>query len=129
MAGVGFRAGPSLGSAEILFRVPSEKWERNSMLILTRRAGEAILIDGGVRIVVLGTDGGGVRLGIEAPPSLGIVREEVLSRSSDGNSEGRATRAASGCHGVPGIHDEARRREHALRRRESGEEETGPPGE
>jgi carbon storage regulator len=129
MPGVGFLAGPSLGSAETLFRVPSEKWERNSMLILTRRAGEAILIDGGVRIVVLGTDGGGVRLGIEAPPSVGIVREEVLSRSSDGNAEGRATRATSGCQGITGTRDEARRREHAPRRRESGEEDAGPPGE
>jgi len=55
------------------------------MLILTRRAGEAILIDGGVRIVVLGTDGGGVRLGIEAPSSIGIVREEVVQRIAEEN--------------------------------------------
>ncbi|MGW8266293.1 MAG: carbon storage regulator [Longimicrobiales bacterium] len=53
------------------------------MLILTRRAGEAILIEGGVRIVVLGTEGGGVRLGIEAPPSVGIVREEVMLRGAE----------------------------------------------
>lgn len=53
------------------------------MLILTRRAGEAILIEGGVRIVVLGTDGGGVRLGIEAPASVGIVREEVVQRMTE----------------------------------------------
>ncbi|MGD8362130.1 MAG: carbon storage regulator [Gemmatimonadota bacterium] len=99
------------------------------MLILTRRAGEAILIDGGVRIVVLGTDGGGVRLGIEAPQSVGIVREEVLSRSSDGDAEGRATRATSACRGIPSTPDEARRREDPRRRRESGEEDTGPPGE
>jgi carbon storage regulator len=58
------------------------------MLILTRRVGEAILIDGGVRIVVLGNDGGGVRLGIEAPPAVGIIREEVLKRVSGGELEG-----------------------------------------
>jgi len=50
------------------------------MLILTRRAGEAILLDGGIRIVVIGTDGASVRLGIEAPASVGIVREEVAQR-------------------------------------------------
>jgi carbon storage regulator len=64
------------------------------MLILTRRAGEAILIDGGVRIVVLGTDGGGVRLGIEAPPSIGIVREEVVQRIAEENVRAGATEKA-----------------------------------
>ena len=63
-----------------------EKWKRNRMLILTRRAGEAILIDGGVRIVVLGTEGGGVRLGIEAPPFVGIIREEVVTRGQEGQA-------------------------------------------
>jgi carbon storage regulator len=53
------------------------------MLILTRKAGEAILIDGGIRIVVLGTDGSGVRVGIEAPSSVGIVREEVIQRMAE----------------------------------------------
>jgi len=55
------------------------------MLILTRRTGEAILLDGGVRIVVLETDGQGVRLGIEAPASIGIVREEVAQRIAEEN--------------------------------------------
>lgn len=50
------------------------------MLILTRRTGEAILIDGGVRVVVVAVDGNGVRLGIEAPSTVGIVREEVVQR-------------------------------------------------
>jgi carbon storage regulator len=61
------------------------------MLILSRRAGEAILIDGGVRIVVLGTDGSGVRLGIEAPASVGIVREEVVQRIAEENIRAGAT--------------------------------------
>lgn len=61
------------------------------MLILSRRTGEAILIDGGVRIVVLGTDGSGVRLGIEAPASVGIVREEVVQRIEEENIRAGAT--------------------------------------
>jgi len=55
------------------------------MLILSRKHGEAILIDGGIRIVVLGTDSGAVRLGIEAPSSIGIVREEVVERIAEEN--------------------------------------------
>lgn len=64
------------------------------MLILSRRTGEAILLDGGVRIVVLGTDGNGVRLGIEAPSSVGIVREEVAQRIAEENVRAGVTDAA-----------------------------------
>lgn len=54
------------------------------MLVLSRRPGDAILIDGGIRIVVLACDHRGVRIGIEAPPHIGIVREEILSQTNQG---------------------------------------------
>ena len=47
------------------------------MLILSRRPGDAILIDGGIRIVVLASDQRTVRIGIEAPAKIGILREEI----------------------------------------------------
>lgn len=65
------------------------------MLILSRKAGEAILMDGGIRIVVLASDNGGVRLGIEAPSHVGIVREEIVDRITEENrraGEGPAAR-------------------------------------
>ncbi len=55
------------------------------MLILTRRCGEAILVDGGIRVVVLGVDRRGVRIGIEAPRSMGIHREELVLRVAEEN--------------------------------------------
>ena len=55
------------------------------MLILSRKPGEAVLVDGGIRIVVLASEGGAVRLGIEAPSSVGIVREEVAERIAEEN--------------------------------------------
>ena len=55
------------------------------MLILSRKLGEAILIDGGVRIVVLGVDSGAVRLGIQAPSDVGILREEIVERIAEEN--------------------------------------------
>ena len=49
------------------------------MLVLNRRRGEAIVIDGGIRIVVLDSDRRGARLGIEAPEETRIRREEIVS--------------------------------------------------
>lgn len=48
------------------------------MLILFRKAGECIQIGGGIRIVVTSCDRRGVRLGIEAPEDVEILREEIV---------------------------------------------------
>lgn len=47
------------------------------MLILSRRDGEGLSIGAGIRIVVLGSDHRGVRLGIEAPSDVRILRDEL----------------------------------------------------
>ena len=60
------------------------------MLILSRRPGDAILLDGGIRIVVIATDRGGVRLGIEAPPEVQIVRQELATQVADENRRATA---------------------------------------
>jgi carbon storage regulator len=58
------------------------------MLILSRRPGDAILIDGGIRIVVLASGQRCVRLGIEAPSAVGIVREEIVTRAAKSETNG-----------------------------------------
>jgi carbon storage regulator len=50
------------------------------MLVLTRRVGEAIVIDGHIRVTVTAVKGDAVRLGISAPPSVRVDREEVHER-------------------------------------------------
>jgi carbon storage regulator len=60
------------------------------MLILSRRPGDAIVIDGGIRIVVLASDKRGVRIGIEAPPHVSIVREEIVAQIVDENRRANA---------------------------------------
>ena len=60
------------------------------MLILSRRPGDAIVIDGGIRIVVLASDKRGVRIGIEAPPSVSIVREEIVAQVVSENRRANA---------------------------------------
>jgi carbon storage regulator len=47
------------------------------MLVLTRRLGEVIVIDGKIRVKIVSIDGGKVRLGIAAPQSIPVDREEV----------------------------------------------------
>ncbi len=60
------------------------------MLILNRRQGEAILLDGGIRIVVLSSDRRGARIGIEAPETVNIQREELVSRIAEENRRANA---------------------------------------
>ena len=48
------------------------------MLVLSRRAGESILIGGDVEVIILGTDGGQVRVGIRAPRDITVLRKELL---------------------------------------------------
>jgi carbon storage regulator len=50
------------------------------MLILTRRAGESIMIGDGVTITVLGVKGNQVRIGVNAPKDLSVHREEIYER-------------------------------------------------
>lgn len=47
------------------------------MLVLSRKVGERIRIGNEVVITVVRVTGGGVRLGIEAPADLPVVREEL----------------------------------------------------
>jgi len=64
------------------------------VLILARRPGESIVIDGGITLVVLSSDRGGVRLGIEAPASVTILRGEIAEAVADSNRGAAAAQAA-----------------------------------
>lgn len=50
------------------------------MLILTRRRGEGVTIGPDIRVIVLGIQGGQIRLGIEAPKTVEVHRDEVHAR-------------------------------------------------
>ena len=49
------------------------------MLILTRRVGEALKLGEDTTVTVLGVRGNQVRIGIDAPKSVAIQREEIYS--------------------------------------------------
>jgi carbon storage regulator len=65
------------------------------MLILGRRVGESVVIDGGITIVVLACDRGGVRLGVEAPSAVAILRGEIVRQVEEENRRAAAPGGAA----------------------------------
>ena len=55
------------------------------MLILSRKAGEGVLVEGGIRIVILECERNGVRIGIEAPAEVPIYRHEIWAAIKEEN--------------------------------------------
>jgi carbon storage regulator len=50
------------------------------MLVLSRKVGERIWIGPDISVTIVRIAGGAVRLGINAPPELAVVREELKER-------------------------------------------------
>ena len=57
------------------------------MLVLTRRPGESIMIGDGIVVTVLDVRGDVVRVGIKAPRSVQVHREEVYRELQKANRE------------------------------------------
>lgn len=57
------------------------------MLILTRRIGETVMIGDEVTVTVLRVKGNQVRLGVNAPKSVSVQREEIFHRIKRENGE------------------------------------------
>lgn len=66
----------------MIYSRPSDGFyiRNKTMLILTRRRGEAIFINDDIEIRVLGIDGNQTRIGIEAPKNMAVHREEIKRR-------------------------------------------------
>jgi carbon storage regulator len=55
------------------------------VLVLTRKAGERLLIGDDIVITILDSRGDGVRVGIDAPRGVKIQREEVVRAVTEAN--------------------------------------------
>jgi carbon storage regulator len=62
------------------------------MLILTRRLNETLMIGNEITVTVLGVKGNQVRLGVNAPKSVAVHREEVFDRIENERRDGDAQR-------------------------------------
>ena len=65
------------------------------MLVLSRKIGESVVIDGRIKVKIVRLDGDVVKLGIEASPDIPIHRQEVYDEIQLNNRQalqsGRAT--------------------------------------
>ena len=57
------------------------------MLVLRRKIGESIILDGVISVSVLAVEGERVKIGITAPAEVTIVREELLKNAPDLSKE------------------------------------------
>ncbi len=57
------------------------------MLVLTRRHGESVRIGPDIRVTIVASTGGQVRIAIDAPEEVGIFREEIFERVASANVE------------------------------------------
>lgn len=57
------------------------------MLVLARKKGESLMIGDQIELVILGTDGDSVKVGVVAPQSVSIYRKEVYLAIQESNRE------------------------------------------
>ncbi|SHK01126.1 carbon storage regulator [Tepidibacter formicigenes] len=55
------------------------------MLVLGRKPGEYVVIDGKIKVKVIKSESGQLRLAIAAPREMKIIRGEVLERTNNKN--------------------------------------------
>jgi carbon storage regulator len=74
------------------------------MLVLSRKMNESVIIDGGIRVMVVGVRGNQVRLGFEAPSGVRIFREELCALSKpagEGKTPPTSADASETCCALP----------------------------
>jgi carbon storage regulator len=74
------------------------------MLILGRRKGESILIGDNIEISILDIQGDYIRLGIQAPREVSIVRKEIKEQIREEN-----IKAAEKPEGLPALLEEMKK--------------------
>ncbi len=65
------------------------------MLVLSRKCDQSLMVGENVVVTVLGIDGDRVKLGIQAPRSVTVLRQEVFEQLRSANARAAATAPAA----------------------------------
>jgi carbon storage regulator len=57
------------------------------MLILSRKSGESIVIDGRIKVTIIRVEGEAIKVGIEAPAEVQVHRQEVYEEMQRNNQQ------------------------------------------
>lgn len=57
------------------------------MLVLTRKTGQKLIIGDNIEIIILDTKGDSVKIGIKAPKSITVYREEIFEEIKKANKQ------------------------------------------
>ncbi|MBT5845665.1 MAG: carbon storage regulator CsrA [Verrucomicrobiota bacterium] len=57
------------------------------MLVLSRKSNESIIIDGNITVSVLRVDNDNVRIGVEAPLEIPVMRKEIYEEIKSNNEQ------------------------------------------
>jgi carbon storage regulator len=69
-----------------MVRIDAFPRRKQSMLIITRKPGEKIMLGDDVTVEVIEVSGSSVRIGIAAPRSLPVYREEIWAQVKEENA-------------------------------------------
>lgn len=64
------------------------------MLVLSRKVGERILLGDNIVVTVVRVTGNGVRIGIEAPAEMPVIREELKAQLDAEDSPAQKPKAS-----------------------------------
>lgn len=75
--------------------------KHKEMLVLRRKVGESIVVNGTITVTILRVEGERVKLGFTAPADVAIAREELLHQSSPENTQEHLNQASPAGTGRP----------------------------
>lgn len=70
------------------------------MLVLSRKCEQSLLLGDDIVVTVLGIEGDRVKLGIQAPRSVSVLRQEVYQQVQSSNTSAAAPRTRPQLHSV-----------------------------
>jgi carbon storage regulator CsrA len=73
------------------------------MLVLSRKCEQSLLIGDNIVVTVLSVDGDRVKLGVDAPRSVAILRHEIFEQVRSANTTAATDTASDNLHSIAAV--------------------------